>query len=112
MVPMPPSRIRMRSRSAAWSLATRSEWSQGRVVMGMFLDGLRLACQQADDFEMRRLALAAEAIGAHHIQPRGRGKTAELFEREAEIDVVERLHRRAVVVLAQRDRQQAPAGTQ
>src|SRR6185437_8700013 len=111
MVPMPPSRIRMRSASAASSRATRSGCSQGRVLIGCF-SLLLLLREQADDFEMRRLALAAEPVAADHLQVGGAGVVLQLGFGEAEVAVVERFHRGAVVVLAQRHREQAAAGAQ
>src|SRR6185437_5930083 len=109
MVPMPPSRIRMRSASAASSRATRSGCSQGRVLIGYLSFLLR---EQADDFEMWRLALAAEPIATDHLQTGGAGVVPQFHLGEAEVAVVERFHRGAVVVLAQGHREQAPAGTQ
>lgn len=55
-------------------------WSQGRVVMGMFFDGLWFVCQQVDDFEMWGFVFVVEVIGVYYIQFCGCGKVVELFE--------------------------------
>src|ERR1700743_3179417 len=104
MVPMPPSRIMIRSDRAFSIRATRSGGSQGRVLIGGLRSGL--ACEQADYFEMRRAALAAETVAADDIQARGGRHLDPPVARKAEVAMVEGLDDGAVLVLAQcRDEQ-------
>src|SRR6187402_2873608 len=99
MVPMPPSRIMISSDRAFSMRATRSGWSQGRVLIGDLRSGL--ACEQADHFEMRRAALAAEAFAADHIEAGRCRHGDQALAGKAEVAMVEGLDHGAVLVLAQ-----------
>src|ERR1700754_2449261 len=107
MVPMPPSRIMMRSARPFWIRATRSGWSQGRLLMGMLRSGL--AREKADDFEMRRAAFTAQALATDHVETGFPRHARKGVTGETEVAVVERLDDGTVVVLAEGGNQQAAA---
>ena len=92
----------------AESRASMSNASYRKTLNRLSLS--RLACEQADHFEMRRLAFATEAVAADDFKPGRRGKAIQLGGGKAEVAMVERFHHRAVIVPAQRDGKQ-PAAT-